>query len=91
MIKLKKIDDSLKDADWLKAMQDELNKFNRHNIWTLVPRPQGKSTIGTRRVVRNKMDEDGIVTKNKARLVAQYFCQLEGLDYDETFSPIARL
>ena len=72
-------------------MQDELDEFERHNVWTLVPHPQGKTIIGTRWVYENKKDEDGIVTRNKARLVAQGFTQLEGLDYDETFSPVARL
>ncbi|KAL4561871.1 hypothetical protein LXL04_034053 [Taraxacum kok-saghyz] len=72
-------------------MQDELVEFERHKVWTLVPRPKDKSIIGTRCVYRNKMDEDGAVTRNKARLVAQGFMQLEGLDYDETFAPVARL
>ena len=91
LIEPKKIDEALREADWIKAMQDELNEFKRHNVWTLVPRPQGKTIIGTRWVFRNKVDEDGIVTRNKARLVAQGFTQLEGLDYDETFAPVARL
>ena len=87
----KKIHEALKDSDWIKAMQDELVEFERHKVWTLVPRPKDKSIIGTRWVYRNKMDEDGVVTRNKARLVAQGFTQLEGLDYDETFAPVARL
>ena len=72
-------------------MQDELNEFECHRVWTLVPRPEGKTIIGTCWVFRNKMDEDGIVIINKERLVAQGFCQLEGLDYDETFYHVARL
>ena len=87
----KKIAEALLDADWIRAMQDELAEFERHNVWTLVPRPPGKTIIGTRWVYRNKKDEDGIVIRNKARLVAQGFTQLEGLDYDETFAPVARL
>ncbi|KAL4590852.1 hypothetical protein LXL04_003796 [Taraxacum kok-saghyz] len=87
----KKIHEALQDSDWIKAMQDELIEFERHKVWTLVPRPKVKSIIGTRWVYRNKIDEDGIVTRNKARLVAQGFTQLEGLDYDETFAPVARL
>nr|KAJ0224144.1 hypothetical protein LSAT_V11C200083770 [Lactuca sativa] len=75
----------------MKVMQDELNGFERHRVWTLFPKPQGKTIIGTCWVLRNKMGEDGTVIRNKARLVAQGFCQLEGLDYDETFSPFARL
>lgn len=91
MIEQKNDVSSLKDADWIKVMQYELNEFEHHRVWTLVPRPQGKPIIGTRWVFRNKIDEEGIVTRNKARLVDQGFCQLEGLDYDETFSPVAQL
>ena len=87
----KKSKDVLQDSDWIKAMQDELLEFERHKVWTLVPRPQGKTIIATRWVYRSKMDEDGIVTRNKARLVAQGFTQQEGLDYDKTFAPIACL
>lgn len=65
MIKPKNVVDTLKEADWIKAMQDKLNNFERHRVWTLVHKPQGKTFIGARWVFRNKMDEDGIV-----RLVA---------------------
>ncbi|KAI3767016.1 hypothetical protein L2E82_17097 [Cichorium intybus] len=81
LVEPKKMDDTLLDADWIKAMQDELHEFERHKVWTLVPLPQGKTITGTRWVFRNKMDEDGIVIRNKARLVAQGFTQMEGLDF----------
>ncbi|GKC31802.1 retrovirus-related pol polyprotein from transposon TNT 1-94, partial [Tanacetum coccineum] len=58
---------------------------------TLVPAPYGKTIIGSKWVFRNKRDETGIVIKNKARLVAQGYNQQEGIDYDETFAPVARL
>ncbi|WJZ85971.1 hypothetical protein VitviT2T_005477 [Vitis vinifera] len=73
------------------AMQEELNQFERSEVWELVPRPQNQSVIGTRWVFRNKMDENGIIIRNKARLVAQGFNQEEGIDYEEIFAPIARL
>ena len=66
----KKIHEALQDSDWIKAMQDELVEFERHTVRTLVPRPKDKSIIGTRWVYRNKMDEDGVVPRNNARLVA---------------------
>lgn len=91
MIEPKKVTKALRDVDWIKSMQDKVNELERHNVWTLVPCPHGKTIIGTHWVFRNKMDEDGIVTRNKARLVSQGFYQLVGLDYDETFSHVARL
>nr|KAJ0191977.1 hypothetical protein LSAT_V11C800434060 [Lactuca sativa] len=91
MILPDKIHSALQDADWIKAMQEELNKFERHKVWTLVPRPSGKTITGTRWVYRNKVDKDGIITRNKARLVAQGFTQIESIDYGETFAPVARI
>lgn len=73
MNKPKKVVEALKDADSIKAMQDELNKFERHKVLKLVPGPHGKTIISTRWVFTNKMDEDWVVTRNKARLVAQGF------------------
>ena len=72
-------------------MQYELNQFERQKVWKLVLRPKDKTVIGTRWVFRNKLDEDGIVTWNKARLVANGYSKQEGIDYDETYAPVARL
>nr|KAJ0188935.1 hypothetical protein LSAT_V11C900504880 [Lactuca sativa] len=91
MILPDKVHTALQDADWIKAMQEELNEFERHKVWTLVPRPSGKTITGTRWVYRNKVDKDGIITRNKARLVAQGFTQIESIDYGETFAPVARI
>ena len=56
-----------------------------------MPRPEGSNVIGTRWVFKNKTDEQGVVTRNKARLVAQGYTQVEGVDFDEAFAPVARL
>ena len=68
-------------------MQEELDQFERNEVWELVPRPNDQSVIGTKWVYRNKMDENGIIIRNKARLVAQEYNQQKGIDYEETFAP----
>ncbi|GJT70270.1 retrovirus-related pol polyprotein from transposon TNT 1-94 [Tanacetum coccineum] len=90
-IEPKKVFEALKHPRWIDAMQEELNRFYSKNIWTFVPLPYGKIAIGSKWVFRNKKDEHGTTTKNKARLVAQGYSQEEGIDYDETFAPVARM
>jgi hypothetical protein len=60
-------------------------------VWELVKRPSDHNVIGTKWVFQNKQDENGIIVRNKARSVAQGYSQVEGLDFDETFAPVARL
>ncbi|GJZ91878.1 retrovirus-related pol polyprotein from transposon TNT 1-94 [Tanacetum coccineum] len=72
-------------------MQEELNQFVANDVWELVPLPMSKSVIGTKRVFRNKLDENGIVSRYKARLVAQGYNQQKCIDYDETYALVARL
>jgi len=90
-IEPKSIKEAIIDESWIEAMKEELNQFEKNQVWTLVPDPQTQSIIGTRWVFRNKLDEEGKVTRNKARLVAQGYNQQEGIDYDETYAPVARL
>ncbi|GJR42069.1 retrovirus-related pol polyprotein from transposon TNT 1-94 [Tanacetum coccineum] len=70
-IEPKKLIEALEEEGWIIAMQEELNQFERNKVWTLVPIPHGKTIIGTKWIWKNKMDEHGVVVKNKARLVAQ--------------------
>ena len=72
-------------------MQEELNQFERNQVWTLVPPEEDQSIIGTKWVFKNKLDEASNVVRNKARLVAQGYNQMEGIDFEETFAPVARL
>ncbi|KAJ9541694.1 hypothetical protein OSB04_028200 [Centaurea solstitialis] len=87
----KEIDDALRDPAWVSAMQEELAEFIRNNVWLLVLRPKKRTIIGSKWIFRNKLDEVGTIIRNKARLVAQGYRQEEGIDYDETFAPVARL
>ncbi|GKD45409.1 putative ribonuclease H-like domain-containing protein [Tanacetum coccineum] len=87
----KKVIQALKDPSWIEAMQEELLQFKLQEVWTLVDLPNGKRPIGTKWVYRNKLDERGIVIRNKARLVALGHTQEEGIDYDEVFAPVARI
>ena len=72
-------------------MQDELNEFERNKVWHLEPKPKHKKVIGLKWVFRNKLDEHGIIVRNKARLVVKRYNQQEGIDYTKTFAPVARL
>ncbi|KAK2459144.1 putative mitochondrial protein [Trifolium repens] len=91
MFEPKNVKEALTDEAWIEAMQEELNQFERSEVWDLVPRPEDVNVIRTKWVYKNKSDENGTITRNKARLVAQGYTQIEGLDFDETFAPVARL
>ncbi|WVZ76283.1 LOW QUALITY PROTEIN: hypothetical protein U9M48_024270 [Paspalum notatum var. saurae] len=82
---------ALSDSNWVNAMHEELENFERNHVWDLVEPPPNCCPIGTKWVFKNKQGENGMVVWNKARLVAQGFCQKEGIDYEETFAPVARL
>ncbi|GJY33546.1 retrovirus-related pol polyprotein from transposon TNT 1-94 [Tanacetum coccineum] len=90
-IEPKNVNEALGDESWILAMQEELIQFIANEVWELVSQPKNMTIIGTKWVFRNKVDENGIVSRNKARLVAQGYSQQEGIDYDETYAPVARL
>ncbi|KAK2359506.1 putative mitochondrial protein [Trifolium repens] len=91
LIEPKTTNEALSDDAWIIAMEEELNQFKRNDVWDLVPKPKYKNIIGTKWVYRNKLNEQGEVTRNKARLVAQGYSQQEGIDFTETYAPVARL
>jgi hypothetical protein len=66
----KGVEDALHDPVWVVAMQEELNNFKRNKVWSLVKRPK-LNVVGTKWVFHNKQDGHGVVTRNKARLVAK--------------------
>jgi hypothetical protein len=72
-------------------MHEELENFERNQVWELVEPPPNCKPIGTKWVWKNEEGENGEVVRNKSRLVAQRYSQKEGIDYEETFSPVPRL
>nr|GEZ05165.1 retrovirus-related Pol polyprotein from transposon TNT 1-94 [Tanacetum cinerariifolium] len=85
------VTEALRDADWVSGMQEKLDQFARLKVWRLVPRPEGKSVIKTKWIFKNKKYESSLVIQNKARLVAVGYSQQKGINYDETFAPVARI
>ena len=75
----------------VEVMHEKLNQFAKNEVWFLVPKTAEMNIIGSKWVFRNKLDEDGVITRNKARLVPKGYNQEERIDYGETFAPVARL
>ena len=63
----------------------------RNDVWFLVSRPEDTNVIGIKWIFKNKYDAFGNITRNKARLVAQGYTQIESIDFDDTFAPVARI
>eukprot|EP00253_Pinus_taeda_P008857 PITA_08857 len=72
-------------------MDEELEPIEKNNTWELVPRPKDKNVIWTKWIFKNKLNENGDVIRNKARLVCKGYAQQEGIDFEETFAPVARI
>jgi hypothetical protein len=68
-----------------------LDQIEKNYSWELVPRPKDKNVIDTKWVYMNKFNEDGQVTRRKARLVCKGYAQVEGIEFEETVSPVARM
>ncbi|GJX51303.1 retrovirus-related pol polyprotein from transposon TNT 1-94 [Tanacetum coccineum] len=82
---------AVNEDSWFEAMQDEIHEFDRLKVWELVPRPDYVMVIGLKWIYKVKLDEYGDVLKNKARLVAKGYRQEEGIDFEESFAPVARI
>nr|GEV62142.1 integrase, catalytic region, zinc finger, CCHC-type, peptidase aspartic, catalytic [Tanacetum cinerariifolium] len=74
---------------WFQAIQDEIYEFDRLQVWELVPQPDCVMIIALKWIYKVKLDEYGDVLKNKARLVAKGYRQEEGIDFEESFAPVA--
>lgn len=86
--KPKSIDEVIKDDNWVKEMEQELQKKSKNDTWELVPRPKDKNVIGRKWVFRNKMNKQGEVIRNKA---CKGSSQQEGIEYEETYVAITIL
>uniref|UniRef100_A0A2N9EIQ9 Integrase catalytic domain-containing protein n=1 Tax=Fagus sylvatica TaxID=28930 RepID=A0A2N9EIQ9_FAGSY len=85
------VEEALSDPEWAQAMQEELEALKKNNTWKLVPLPEGKKIVGCKWVFSIKYKADGSIDRYKARLVAKGFTQTYGIDYLETFSPVAKV
>nr|GEV83101.1 Gag-Pol polyprotein [Tanacetum cinerariifolium] len=87
----KNIKEAMNDSAWIESMQEELHQFDRLDVWKLVDRPLYTNVINMKWLWKNKRDEENTVIRNKSRLVAKGYAQKEGVDFKESFAPVARL
>nr|GEU99872.1 retrovirus-related Pol polyprotein from transposon TNT 1-94 [Tanacetum cinerariifolium] len=87
----KNIKEAMADSAWIESMQEELHQFDRLDVWELVDRPLCSNVINLKWLWKNKRDEENTVIRNKSRLVAKGYAQKEGVDFEESFAPVARL
>lgn len=83
-------EDAAKNQTWQEAMNEEMSAIRKNETWELVDMPEDKNVAGLKWVFRTKFDADGSIQKHKARLVAKGYSQQQGIDYEETFSLVAR-
>mgnify|MGYP000544772057 FL=1 len=79
------------EKKWVIAMQEEMDALAENKTWDLVKLPREKNVVGCKWVYKTKHDSDGNVSRHKARLVAKGYAQMQGVDYDETYAPVAKM
>ncbi|CAN6563085.1 unnamed protein product [Malus baccata var. baccata] len=86
-----RVEEALKDPNWANTMDEEMLALQKNNTWEVTSLPKGKKTVGCRWVFTVKYKADGSIDRYKARLVAKGYTQTYGVDYQETFSPVAKM
>ena len=76
--------------EWVEAMTEEYQSIIKNDVWYVVPKPEGKDVVSSKWIYKIKHAADGSIEKYKDRFVARGFSQKEGIDYEETFAPVAR-
>nr|GEU58882.1 hypothetical protein [Tanacetum cinerariifolium] len=91
IIEPKSVKKALTDLAWIESMQEELHQFIRLDVWELVPSPDGIKPLTLKWLFKNKHDEENTVIRNKTRLVVRGYRKEEGIDFEESFAPVARM
>nr|GFA22916.1 retrovirus-related Pol polyprotein from transposon TNT 1-94 [Tanacetum cinerariifolium] len=87
----KSIKEALTDPAWIESMQEELHQFIRLDVWELVPSPDDIKPLTLKWLFKNKHDEKNTIIRNKTRLLARGYRQEEGIDFEESFAPVAQM
>ena len=90
-VKPKTYKEALQFSGWIEAMHEEIHEFERLQVWELIPAPFDVLIIPLKWIFKIKLDEYGEILKNKARLVVKGYRQEAGIDFEESFAPVARL
>ena len=84
------VSNAIKHTTWKDVMAEEYQFIMKNDVWEIVPRPERKSVVSSKWIFKIKHAADGSIEKYKVRFVARRFSQKEGIDYEETFAPVAR-
>ncbi|GKB47015.1 retrovirus-related pol polyprotein from transposon TNT 1-94 [Tanacetum coccineum] len=90
-MKPRNVKEAMTDPAWIDSMQEELLQFKRLDVWVLVPAPDNIKPLTLKWLFKNKHDEENMVIRNKTRLVVRGYHQEEGIDFEESFAPVARM